>query len=44
MEFIDERIIKLISGDNEMFEITFNALKLSTVISEQLDGKNKEIS
>jgi hypothetical protein len=36
MEFVDNKTIKIISGDLETFEISTEAARLSKVINEQI--------
>jgi hypothetical protein len=38
MDFIDEKVVKLTSSDNELFELPASAAKLSKLILEQLEG------
>jgi hypothetical protein len=38
MDFVDNNSLKLISGDNETFELPIAAAKLSKVIAEQIEG------
>jgi hypothetical protein len=38
MEFLDEKVVKLTSSDNELFELSASAAKISKLILEQLEG------